>query len=176
MSTALIGRMESHRQRLDQSPLQGGDVVRKLEAQRGFVGHILLENTVYRGSGKENHIGTEIITPGFAEFAVPTGFPRLKRHPVSYLQVLYIRADLYHHAAGFMSQHKGRLYHIVSNGTGLIVVHIAAADAYILQLDQHLICLGGGDGALGITHFSNALHNGHIHFSIHSSSSCLLLL
>ena len=171
MGPALIGRVEAHGQRLDQRPLQCAHVVRQLEAQVGLVGHILLEHAVHRRGGEEDHVRAEVILPLPAEFAAAAGLARLQGHPVPDLQVFDGAAHLYHSAPRLVAQDKRRLDHIIADGPRLIVVHIAAADAHILQLDQHLVLLWGGNGAGGIAHFAHAVHHRDLHAPFHKKTS-----
>ena len=167
MGVALNGGVEAHGQRLDQRPLQGAHIVRQLEAQVRLVRHILLEYAVHRRGGKEHHIRAQVIFALPAEPAMAAGLARLQGHPVAHLQMRDLAAHLHHSAARLMAEHKGRLYHEVADGAGLIIVHVGAADAHILQLDQHLILPGSGNGALGKAHFADTFHDCHTHIAIH---------
>ena len=167
MGAALVGSVEAHGQRLNEGALQGGDILRQLEAQVGLMGHVLLEHAVHGRRCKEHHIGAEVIPAGSAELAVSAGFAGLQCHPVAHLQVLHILADLHHNAAGLMAQDKGRFHDEVADGAGFIVVHVTAADAHILQLHQHFVCLGRGDGTGGVAHFADAFHHRDLHIAVH---------
>lgn len=165
---ALVGRVEPHRQRLDERPLQGAHVLGQLEAQVRLVGHILLKHPVHRGSGEEHHVRAKVVPAGAAELAVPAGSAGLQGHPVAGLQMRDALARLHHHAAGLVAQHKGRLHHVIPNRPGFIVVQIAAADPHILQLYQHLALFRLGNLPLGVANPPDALHHGHLHLSFHN--------
>ena len=105
--------MESHGKRLDQRRLHRAHLIRDFEAEPGFVRHILLKNAVHRRSGEKNHIFTQIISAFLTVFTVAAGFSGLKGHPVPGYQIRHALSRFHHNAARFVTQHKGRLYHIV---------------------------------------------------------------
>ena len=129
--------------------------------------HILLEHAVHRGRSKEHHIRAQVVFPLPAIPAMAAGLPRLQGHPVANLQVGHLAAHLHHCAAGLMAQDEGRLHHKIADGPGLVIMHIGTADAYIFQLNQNLILLGGGDGTLGEAHLADSFHNCHTHTAVH---------
>ena len=167
MGIALIGCVEANGQRLDEGTLQGGDILRQLEAQVRLMGHVLLEHAVHGRRCKEHHIGAEVIPTGSAELAVSAGLAGLQCHTVAHLQVFHVLPNLHHNAAGLMAQDKGRLHDEIADGAGFIVVHIAAADTHILQLHQHFVCLGRGDGPGGVAHLADAFHQRNLHIAVH---------
>ena len=166
--------MDPHRQRLDQRALHGAHIVRKLEAEARVMGHILLEHPVHRRGGEKDHIRTEIIAAGAAEFAVPTGLPRLQGHPVPHLQAGDSGAHLHHCAARLMPQHKGGLYLAVPDPAGGIVVEIRAADAHILQFHQYLVRLGLGDVPFHKRALPHVGHDRYLHLTLHGRPPPLL--
>ena len=129
--------------------------------------HILLKDSVYRRRCKEYDIRTEIVSSGFAEFAVSTGLARLKRHAVADLQMCDIFSNLYYSATRLMSEYKRRLYDIVSDRTGLIIMQIASADSHIFQLYKHLIVLWLRDVTLLKSHLADSKHYRYLHLSFH---------
>ena len=137
---------------------------------------ILLEHAVHRRGGKELHVRAQVVFAFTAEFAVPAGFAGLQRHTVAHLQRVDILADFHHNAAGFMAQHKGRLDHKIADGAAFVIVHIAAADAHILQLDEHFIVFGNGNRPFHIVHLANISHDCDLHHAIHGDTSDLTLL
>jgi hypothetical protein len=96
--------METHGKRFDECALHGVHIVGKLEAQVSLVGDILLENAVDRRSGEEFDVLAEVVVPVAAMLAVPAGLAGLERYAVSDLEMLYILADLYDRAAGFVAE------------------------------------------------------------------------
>ena len=131
------------------------------------MGHILLKHAVHRRRGEKHHIGAEVVASRAAELALAAGGARLQRHPVTRFQVLDVLTHRHHGAAGLMTQHKGGLHDEITDAPGLVVVQVAAADAHVFQLDQDFVVLGGGDGALGVAHLANAVHNGNFHSTFH---------
>ena len=159
--------METDCQRFDQSAFQCAHIVRKLKAQVCFVGYIFLEYTVHRRSCEKYHIRAEVIAACLAELAVSAGLAGLQCHPVPHFQMLHVLSDLYHGTARLVSKYKGRLYHIVPDGSGLIIVEVTAADPHIFQLHKHLIVLCFRDISLLKSHLADSQHNSSLHLSFH---------
>ena len=133
MGVPLDSCMEPHRKGLDKGAFQSADIIRKFKAKICLMSHIFLKNTVYRRCGKEYYVRTEIISAGLAEFAMPACLSRLQGNSVSYFQMFYLFPYFYYCASRFMSQHKRRFYHIISDGPAFIIVKIASADPHIFQ-------------------------------------------
>ena len=113
-------------------------IIRQLEAKSCLMCHILLKDSVYRRRCKEYDIRTEIVSSGFAEFAVSTGLARLKRHAVADFQMCDIFSNLHYRAPRLMSEYKRRLYDIVSDRTGRIIMQVASADPHIFMSLIHI--------------------------------------
>ena len=173
---ALIGRVEADRERLDERAFERAYVVRQLEAERGFMRDILLKNAVHRGSREKYNIRTEVVFALAAEFAVAAGLARFERNAVADLEVRNLLANLNDRAARLVTQNERRLDHIMTDGAGFVIVHIAAADADIFELYQHLIVLRRLNIARGVTHFADAVHDCYFHFAFHKNPSALLCI
>ena len=169
----LFCSMKAYRQRLNQSTFQCAYIVRKLKAQICLMSHILLEYTIYRRSCKEYNIRAQIVFAFTAEFTFSTGLSRLQSDSVSHFQMCNIFADFYNHTTWLMSENKRRFYHIVTDSSHLIVVHVASANTYILKFYQHFIICRYWNWSFCVTHFSNSIHNCYFHCSFHN---CFLLI
>ena len=135
---------------------------------------ILLKNAVHRGSREKYNIRTEVVFALAAEFAVAAGLARLERNAVADLEVRNLLANLNDRAARLVTQNERRLDHVMTDGAGFVIVHIAAADADIFELYQHLIVLRRRNIARGVTHFADAVHDCYFHFAFHKNPSALL--
>ena len=171
MRAALIRRVETHGQRLDQRALHRRHIVGQLEAQPRLVRDILLKHAVHRRGGEEDDVRAQVVLALAAKLAVAAGLARLQRDAIAHLQVRDVLADLDHNAARLVTQHERRLDDEVADRARLIVVQVAAADAHILQLYKDFVVLRRGDGALGVLHLADVSHNRYFHHAFHGSAS-----
>ena len=79
-------------------------------------------------------------------------------------------------AARLVAQHERWLDHIIADRTRFIVVHIAAADANVFQLDKNLVLFGCGDRAGGVAHLADAVHDCNFHCAFHKMTSVFICL
>ena len=142
-------------------------MIRQLKAKVRLVGHVFLEYPVHRRRCEKDHIRAEVVIPCSAEFTMTAGLARLQRNPVADFQVLHILPHFHHGSARLMAKHKGRLYHIVTDGPYLVIMQVAAADSYILQLDKHLIVFCFRDIPFLKSHLADPQHYRYFHFSFH---------
>ena len=84
-----------------------------------------------------------------------------------YREIFTFPVQEYYRAAGFVAQNERRLDYIIADCAGFVVVHVAAADADILQLYQDFVRFGRGDWTLGAAHFADAFHYCYFHAAIH---------
>ena len=103
-----------------------------------------MKNTVYRRGSEEHNIRAEVVFALTAELAVTAGLARLQRNAVADFQMLDSTANFHDCAARLVAQHERWLDHIIADRTRFIVVHIAAADANVFQLDKSSLGVGIG--------------------------------
>ena len=109
---ALIGRMETDRQRLDERALQCADVFRQLEAERGLMRHILLKNAVSTGGvAKNTTSGLRLYWPSRQNLQWPQVLPGSSATRSPTLRCLDLTADLYDRTARLMAQNERRFDH-----------------------------------------------------------------
>ena len=68
-----------------------------------------------------------------------------------------------------MSQHERRFYHIVTNPSGFIIMHIRTAYPYVFQLHQNFIISWLRYFTFYKSHFSDTVHYGNFHLLFHFS-------
>ena len=116
---------------------------RKLKAQICLERNIFHIASLYWRRCPENDIFAQIVMSGFAEFTFAAGNARLTAHPVTRLQVFYIRTDFYYRTRTLMSQHKWNIsvFFYLEGTTASIVeiMHIRTAYSHILQPDQNFV-------------------------------------
>ena len=78
---------------------------------------VVIKSDLSKRNGEKNHIFTQIISAFLTVFTVAAGFSGLKGHPVPGYQIRHALSRFNHNAARFVTQHKGRLYHIVPDSS-----------------------------------------------------------
>ena len=175
MGVSLIRGVHADCQRLDQRRFLSGHVVRNLEAETCFMGDILLEYAVYRRGREEDDVRAEIISSTLAELTFSAGLSRLHGHAVTDLQILDILSDFDNRTPGFMSQNERIFNDKIADSSGLIIMQIRTAHAYIFHLHQDFIILGLRDRALLDLAVFQPGHNCRLHGSLHNLTSSLSL-
>ena len=159
--------METDCQRFDQSAFQRRHLIRQQICHIFSVAERFPQHAVHRRGCEKYHIRAEVIAACLAELTVSAGLARLQCHPVPHFQMLHVLSDLYHGTARLVSKYKGRLYHIVPDGSGLIIVEVTAADPHIFQLHKHLIVLRFRNLPFLKSHLTDPQHYRSFHCSFH---------
>ena len=106
--------------------------------------NILLKYTIYRWSCEKYDIRTEIVFALFTEFAVSAGLSRLQSYFVADFQMFDIFSHFHDNTTRLMTENKRWFYHIIADGSALVIMQIRSTDSYIIQLYQNFIILRVG--------------------------------
>ena len=143
------------------------DRFRQLEAKRGIVRDIFLEDAVDRRGGEKDDIRAQVIASGAAEFAGPARFAGLQGHPVARFQVADRLARAHDDTGTLVAQHKWRFDNKIADPPMFVIMKIGAADPDRLDLDQNLVILGHRNWPCFPGQLPDPGHHGRTHGLIH---------
>ena len=159
--------METDSQRFDQRTLQCAYILREFETEICLMSNILLKYTIYRWSCEKYDIRTEVVFALFAEFAVSASFSRLQSYFITDFQVFDIFSHFHNNATRLMTENKRRFYHIIADGSALVIMQIRSTDSYIIQLYQNFIILRRRNVTLRKSHLADTVHHCYFHLTFH---------
>jgi hypothetical protein len=146
--------------RLDQRALLKTHALRQLVAVILGQGIIPREGTVERRCRSECHIGAQIVLSFLAADTATAGDAGLHCDTVADFQSLDLVAHLVHDAGGFVAEHHRRLDDEVADCAFDPIVHVGAADAGPLGLDNDIVGRGeSGNGTVFVDDFSGFLEH-----------------
>ena len=66
-----------------------------------------------------------------------------------------------------MTENKRRFYHIIADGSALVIMQIRSTDSYIIQLYQNFIILWRRNVTLRKSHLADTVHHCYFHLTFH---------
>ena len=66
-----------------------------------------------------------------------------------------------------MTENKRRFYHIIADGSALVIMQIRSTDSHIIQLYQNFIILRRRDVTLRKSHLADTVHHCYFHLTFH---------
>ena len=142
-------------------------ILREFETEICLMSNILLKYTIYRWSCEKYDIRTEVVFALFAEFAVSASFSRLQSYFITDFQVFDIFSHFHNNATRLMTENKRRFYHIIADGSALVIMQIRSTDSYIIQLYQNFIILRRRNVTLRKSHLADTVHHCYFHLTFH---------
>jgi hypothetical protein len=103
---------------------------------------VLAEGAVDRRRGEESHPRAEVVPAGQASLAGQTWHSRLDGHPLSNSDPRDLVPDSDDVTGRLVPEHERLTDHVLADLAVLVVVHIRAAHAYGLDLDEHFAWTG----------------------------------
>ncbi|KAH8720262.1 hypothetical protein HC256_000663 [Beauveria bassiana] len=157
---ALPDNVHGDGERLNQRALLQRDLVGQLVAKVGRRRPQTRQRAVVRRRRGENHLGAQIVLARAAVLAASAAVAGLEGDAVAGLEIRDGGAYLDDGAGGLVAEDHGLPDDKVADGAVHVVVHVAPADASVVDGYQHIVrVLNGGLGLLDVGHIKRLVED-----------------
>ena len=139
LDAGLLGDVHGDGERLHQRALLQRHARRQLVAKVLRQRVVLGQRAVVGRRGREGHVRAQVVLALLAAHAAPAGHAGFHGHLVAFFQRPHLVAHLHHGAGRLVAQHHGVLDDKVPDAPVLPVVDVGAADARVVDLEEHIV-------------------------------------